>query len=329
MYVDLDEDQYALASTVAEVAEGCGGLEVLRGAWADPGPTTAQWEALGDLGLFGMLAPEPQGLGLGALDLVAVARAYGFAGCPGGLLTQIVHGPLVANALPAGTADRVLSGQTRLAVSRGHGAVVPHARGSHLLAVHGGDQLRVYARDGVSTEPLPGIDGARGTERVLRGSPLVTIDLDPAEAVRTQLLANVALAAQLLGQGERLVAMSVQYACEREQFGVPIGSFQAIQHRLVEARVALDRAWPSILVAAGAIDTAETDAGTAVSTARVLTDDAADLCAHTALQTHGAMGYTREHPLHLLASAIWGARSDFGDREEHLARLEALVLAGR
>ena len=110
--------------------------------------------------------------------------------------------------------------------------------------------------------------------------------------------AVLATSAQLLGAGERMLADSVTYVQQRTQFGRQIGSYQAIKHALADVRIALDFVRP--LVYAAALD------GISVSAAKVAAGDAAWLAARTALQVHGAIGYTREHDLSLWLLRVRG-----------------------
>jgi alkylation response protein AidB-like acyl-CoA dehydrogenase len=105
----------------------------------------------------------------------------------------------------------------------------------------------------------------------------------------------------------------------REQYGVPIGSFQAVKHALASALVAVEFAEPAVLAAGWAQSTGggEREA----SLAKVLASDAAHLLARTAIQCHGAMGYTTEYDLHLFAKRAWALAASWGDAASHRARL--------
>jgi alkylation response protein AidB-like acyl-CoA dehydrogenase len=129
--------------------------------------------------------------------------------------------------------------------------------------------------------------------------------------------AVLAASAQLLGAGERMLADSVFYVKQRTQFGRPIGSYQAIKHALADVRIALDFARP--LVYAAALDAAP------VSAAKVAAGDAAYLASRTALQVHGAIGYTQEHDLSLWLLRTRGLLSAWGTAAWHRARVLELV----
>ena len=128
----------------------------------------------------------------------------------------------------------------------------------------------------------------------------------------------LATSAQLLGAGERLLADSVTYVKQRRQFGREIGSYQAIKHRLADVRIALDFARP--LVHGAALDEIS------ASAAKVACSDAAYLASRTALQVHGAIGYTQEFDLSIWITKVRALVTAWGTPAHHRATvLEGLV----
>ena len=123
----------------------------------------------------------------------------------------------------------------------------------------------------------------------------------------------LAVAAQLLGVTEQLIEIAADYACEREQFGRPIGSFQAIKHHLANVLLALEFARPVTYRAAYSVAHDHPDRSIHVSMAKSFASDAATLAARTALQVHGAIGYTWEHDLHLWMKRAWALAAAWGD----------------
>src|SRR5262249_21454273 len=132
-----------------------------------------------------------------------------------------------------------------------------------------------------------------------------------------------ATAAQLLGLGSALLDRSVGYAQQRTQFGAPIGSFQAVKHQLADVAVALDLARPLLFGAALALHSA--DATRDVSAAKVACTDAAYLAARTALQVHGAIGYTAEYDLALWLTKVRALVSAWGTQRWHRDRVLAAI----
>jgi hypothetical protein len=139
-------------------------------------------------------------------------------------------------------------------------------------------------------------------------------------------VAALAVAAQLLGVGEHLLDQSVGYAKARRQFGRPIGEYQAVKHALADVRVALDFARPLVYVAALALAGPTAEATRDVAAAKVAASDAAYNAARTALQVHGAIGYTAEYDLGLWITRARALTGAWGTAAEHRATvLDALV----
>jgi alkylation response protein AidB-like acyl-CoA dehydrogenase len=119
--------------------------------------------------------------------------------------------------------------------------------------------------------------------------------------------------------------MTVEYVAGRRQFGVPVGSFQAVKHRLADAYVAVEFAWPAVLAAGWAQAAAVADVAEQTSVAKVLASDAASAVARAAIQCHGAIGYTTEHDLHLFAKRAWALAASWGSAGWHRRRLAAAM----
>ncbi len=176
-------------------------------------------------------------------------------------------------------------------------------------------------------EPRSSVDRARRlfeTSSVSGQEPV-----NPAAAKRAWQTGVLCCAAQLLGAGDAAVGMAVDYGKERKQFGRPIGQFQAVKHALADAYVGLELARPLLYGAAVAL---EADAATAdrdVSAAKVACAEAAYLASRTALQTHGAIGYTAEHNLSLLLTKIRALYSAWGTQSSHRATVMEALCAPR
>jgi alkylation response protein AidB-like acyl-CoA dehydrogenase len=135
-------------------------------------------------------------------------------------------------------------------------------------------------------------------------------------------------AALLVGVSSRMLEMTVAYVKQREQYGVPVGSFQAIKHALASAYLAVEFARPMVLAAGWARATGAEDASAQTSAAKVLASDAARLVARTSIQCHGAMGYTTEHDLHLFTKRVWALAPSWGSAAWHRAQLATALGLG-
>ncbi|MEY2449198.1 MAG: hypothetical protein QOH79_2674, partial [Acidimicrobiaceae bacterium] len=138
--------------------------------------------------------------------------------------------------------------------------------------------------------------------------------------------ATVALAAELVGTARWLLHTTIEYAKQRVQFDVPIGSFQAIQHKLANMSLAVERAVSATYYAAMAIDADDPDRHRAAHVAKAAAGRAATLCAKDGIQIHGGIGYTWEHDLHLYIRRAYGSEHLLGTSGWHHDRLAALLL---
>lgn len=138
--------------------------------------------------------------------------------------------------------------------------------------------------------------------------------------------AAVATAAQLLGLGRRLRDETVGYAGQRRQFGTVIGSFQAVKHQLADVAIGLEFAAPLVHRAAYSLAHEAPSASRDVSAAKNAAGRAAHRAARTALQVHGAIGYTGELDLQLWLNRVFALRAAWGGDGFHRARLRADLL---
>jgi hypothetical protein len=180
--------------------------------------------------------------------------------------------------------------------------------------------IRISVDATTTCEFIPGdrlssVDGARRLFRAEPGAP-VTSAADTGHALDTGALA---VAAQLTGAGRWLLDSSVAYAVQRSQYGKPIGQYQAIKHLLADVATRLELTRPLVHGAAVALATGA--AARDVSAARVAAADAAYLAARTALQVHGAIGYTDEHSLGLWLTKVRALVATWGTQAFHRGRV--------
>ncbi len=152
----------------------------------------------------------------------------------------------------------------------------------------------------------------------------VAVDSDALDAVVRR--ATVALAAEMVGTARRLFDMALEYAKQRIQFDHPIGSFQAIQHRLADLSLAVERADAAVQYAAMTFDADDPDARRAAHVAKAAAGAAATRAAKDSMQVHGGIGYTWEHDLHLFIRRAYGAESWLGTTAWHHDQLAGLLL---
>jgi alkylation response protein AidB-like acyl-CoA dehydrogenase len=150
-------------------------------------------------------------------------------------------------------------------------------------------------------------------------APLVPIGAVPIARIR------LVLAAELVGTAQRALDGAVAYAKERRQFGRPIGSFQAIKHLLADRHIQLDAARMLVYTAAAALDAGDSGAEE-VAAALIAACDAADATTGDALQVHGGIGFTWEHPSHVFLKRARARRVLLGSQARQLEGLAQLIL---
>jgi alkylation response protein AidB-like acyl-CoA dehydrogenase len=282
--------QFALSPEQVQFAETLDSLlaksDVAR-AWAagDHTPGLEVWRKLADLGVTTLwVDAEP-------IDVVVAMEAIGYHAVPGPAIETVAVLPELLDGALLGTV-----------------AIPPHVP----YAVDADVAERVFViRDGVAFTaevgaPTSSVDPCRKLFEVTAVQEVGPVQDGFERGV-------LACAAQLLGAGRALLTRSVEYVKQRTQFGKPIGSYQAVKHQLADVHVGLELARPLVYGAAiGEID---------VSAAKVAAGDAAYRAARTALQVHGAIGFTIENDLSLWLTKVRALHSAWGNGSVHRARV--------
>ncbi|RMF13561.1 MAG: acyl-CoA dehydrogenase, partial [Candidatus Dadabacteria bacterium] len=220
------------------------------------------------------------------------------------------------------------AGTSRASVGYGERPVFPHAATVDLLIWIHGDEVRIAAPSAVGLTLEPSVDRGRQIGVADPGAQAWQSVGDRNVAQVAFLRAVVGSSAQLLGLSATMLDMTVEYVKTRKQFGVPVGSFQAIKHHLADALGALEFARPMVWRAAWTLDHDGAEAEVAASSALHFAGEAANTISKIALQCHGAIGYTTEYDLHLYMKRAWALSRAFGDPASHRRRLAELVLDG-
>ena len=283
--------------------------------------TEAHWTALG--------APEEHGgLGLGAVELGLLCEQAGYYLAPVPLWeTAALAVPLLGRALEGGERATAVTHLDAITASAGGtlsgpATLVPEAHVADVLVVptaHG-----VYAVE--ASRATIHVHESTDKTRILSEVVLDGVVAEQvADAAPSLDLATVALAAQTLGSARRLLDMTVEYVKVRKQFDRPIGSFQAVQHKLADVLLAIERAWSATFYAAMCVDAGDGDAARATCIAKAASGDASRLSAREAIQCHGGIGYTWEHDLHLWFRRIYADEPLMGSADVQRDRLADLL----
>ncbi len=353
--LDLHETAHAVLARHAPLGLSRATLE----GGADVGPL---WAQLAELGWYGVGLDDDDPFGVVGVGLLA--QEIGAHAAPTVFVDAAVVARVAATIRPAWR-ERIEAGHYSVALAllepqRGWDpdAVTTAARrdgdgarisGTKIGVPHAGrvDRIAVVARaddglvvalvdpaaEGVAVEASDALDAATAPARVVLDGAAVTADdlldgPDLADALRRALaVGTVATAAEGLGAAGAALDLATQYAHDREQFGTPIGTFQAVKHILAEQHARRETAWASVFYAAAALDERLPSAVLDVSVAKAHASAATRAIAEGALQVLGGIGVTWEHDFHLLFRRVLDREQRFGAAAEHERRLEQGLLA--
>ena len=307
MRFSFSDDQRAFADGLAELLSRECPAGVVRAAWDDnSGHSPALWNRMDEMGVLSILAPQAAG-GFGGtlIDAVLLFQELGRAAVPGPVLEQMILVP----HLPTGPST-IATGWLA------HEPFVPHAEVADAIATPHGWLT------GYTVEQVPSIDGGRRLG-IVTGGETSGAPLDAA-TLHDQLA--LAAAAYEIGLGERMIQIAGDYARVREQFGKPIGAFQAVKHLMADALLKVEFAKAPTYRAAWSLATGQSDAARDVSMAKVFANEAAYRASRACMQVHGGIGYTWEADPQLFMKKAWALSRAYGDTRIHRRRVSTSVL---
>jgi alkylation response protein AidB-like acyl-CoA dehydrogenase len=304
----------------------------VRELWeTDSGRCDQLWAQLTELGLTGLTVPEAfGGMGMNEVDFVLLAQECGYVALPEPLVqTVLVAVPTLVDSsnedLKAAWLPKVAEGTAKIAVGLQSNLLVEDAHIADLMLLEKAGALYAVEKGEAELEYNQSVDPSRKLFQVSFNEDNATLvaDGEEAQALISSALNRGALgcAAQALGLTQRMIDLSVQYTSDRTQFGVAIGTFQAVKHRMANVAVPLEYSKATVARAAYAVAHKLSSAAENVSHAKSMACEASLLGAKNAIQVHGAMGYTWEVDLHIYMKKAWALDKDWGDQAFHKARV--------
>jgi alkylation response protein AidB-like acyl-CoA dehydrogenase len=347
MEFNFGDDQLLLQETVRDFLAGECPVEFIRAQWeTETGRCPEFWSKLSEIGVPGLLIAEDQGgLGMNEIDSVRVFEEIGRAALAEPVVSTVaVAAPLLqelrsqektdedasaASAVANEWLPRIAGGDAIVAVGQPTSKLVSDAHVADLLILRAGDALYALPASKTRATAQPSNDPSQ---------KLFSVEFEPdpdhriasgqmADRLESAALDRGALAsaAQQLGACDKLITMSVEYTSQRKQFGVPIGSFQAVKHHLANLKVALEYARSHVERAAHSVAHAAPTRAADVSMAKISAGEAALEAARSSLQVHGALGYTWEQDLHVWMRRAWTLDLAWGETAWHRRRLAAAL----
>jgi alkylation response protein AidB-like acyl-CoA dehydrogenase len=327
------------------------------------------WRGMADQGWTGLIVPEEYGgLGLGLVELAVVVEEMGRANLPGAFISTLWATALIERAgsdeQKAKYLDAISAGEMKATVALLEASADWHPSAVQLRAevegqgylVNGrkefvtdaaiADLILVVARSnsglvllavekgttGVTITETPAIDASR---------KLYTLDFTDAHidsALKSNVkealdysmgVAAVALSAEMLGGMQWTLDTTVEYAKTRQQFGRPIGAYQAVQHHCADMLLMTESSRSAVYYAAYALSEKDQMARHAISMAKAYCSDAAREVGNLGIQCHGGIGFTWEHNLHLYYKRAKSSEIMLGDATYHREELARLVIDHR
>ncbi len=365
MYFDLTDEQQAIRATARDFLASRFKSERIREiAAGDDGLDAAGWKEMAELGWPGLALPEEWGgQGLGIVDLAVLFEEMGYALAPSPLLSNTAAGlalsicgsddqrerylrPLAAGekrgtpalwdaGSPATIGEFTMEARADgdSVVLDGEKTLVLDAAGADFFLVATSDGRRHLVErdaDGVSVAAEVGIDPTRRFSSVrFEGVRVAAADTLPGEAADYFPVFHricVALAAESTGIAQRTLEMAVSYAKDRQQFGRPIGAYQAVSHRCAQMLLETENARSAVYGAAWAADAEPESLPLAASIAKAYASDAGWRVPDASIQVHGGIGFTWEHDLHFFLKRGRSNAAMFGDSKWHRERVADAVL---
>jgi 3-oxochol-4-en-24-oyl-CoA dehydrogenase len=348
MPIAISPEHNDLADSVRSLVARVAPSEVLHDALETPIPNPPPyWKAAAEQGLHGVhLAESVGGQGFGILELAIVIAEFGYGAVPGPFVPSAIASALIAaNDPDAAVLNDLASGEVIAAyaidsgltatrhgdglVIRGEVRAVPAAAEASVLvlpvAIDSGEEWVVIDADKLEIEPVKSVDPLRPLAHVRANAVEVGDDrvLDNLSRTLARAVMSTLLSAEAIGVARWATDTAAAYAKIREQFGRPIGQFQAIKHKCAGMIAETERATAAVWDAARAIDenrgntSDETDFEFAAAVAATLAPVAAQHCAQDCIQVHGGIGFTWEHDTNvyyrraLVLAACFGRHADY------------------
>jgi alkylation response protein AidB-like acyl-CoA dehydrogenase len=328
---DFNDEQREIKSTARDFLASRFKPEKVRELAESDNPYDEEiWGQICELGWPGIaIGEEYGGMGLGSVELVILQEELGYALAPSPFISNAYAGLVIEEAGSEEQRTRwlpgIASGEQRgsAELTCDPDPIVGAAQGAAVLVLADSDGTgaRLVEPADATLEKLNLIDTTRAYFKVTAagGDPL------PGDLAAAADKGAVALSAELVGVAQRALEIAVEYAKEREQFGRPIGAYQAVSHRLAEMLWEVEEARSLTYYAAWAADADPEALPLAASMAKARASDSATSVTHNAIQTLGGIGFTWEHDIHFLLKRARVSAQMMGSPGSHRERVAELA----
>jgi alkylation response protein AidB-like acyl-CoA dehydrogenase len=329
MNFDFTDDQQSIKSTARDFLAARLKPEKLRELAESGTYDDALWSEISELGWPGIfIGEEHGGQGLGVVELAILMEELGYALAPGPFLSNAAAGLMIQHAgsdeQKARWLPGIASGEQRGTVAyvvNGVASLVPDADTADIIVLYDAESETATVSTDAQVTPVDTIDSTRRFSRVEGGGG----EQLPGAAGEAIAPIAVAISGELVGVSQRAMEMAVAYAKDRQQFGRPIGAYQAVSHRCAQMLLETEGARSATLYAAWTADFEPSSLQLAASMAKAYASDCGWRVTASSLQVHGGIGFTWEHDLHFFLKRAKADGHLFGSAREHRERVAELA----
>jgi alkylation response protein AidB-like acyl-CoA dehydrogenase len=335
MNFDFTDDQQAIKSTAHDFLAARLKADKLRELAEAGSYDDALWKEMSELGWPGIfIGEEHGGQGLGVVELVILMEELGYSLAPSPFLSNAAAGLMIQHAGSDEQRDRwlpgIASGEQRGTVAyvvNGVASLVPDADSADIVVLfdEASGTASVAVAGEVQSERVDTIDSTRRFSRVEGSDAGEELSGGSGPAGDAIAPIAVAVAGELVGVSQRAMEMAVEYAKDRQQFGRPIGAYQAVSHRCAQMLLETEGARSATLYAAWTADHEPESLQLAGSMAKAYASDCGWRVTASSLQVHGGIGFTWEHDLHFFLKRAKTDGHLFGSAREHRERVAELA----
>ncbi len=320
MDFDLTQDQKEIKGVARELLAARSPMAKVREAAEAGAYDSSLWNELVGLGWPGIaVAEEHGGQGLGAVELAVLLEELGYACAATPFLSTAVAAAVIQSTGTAEQQARWLPGLASGELTAGIGTheLAADAAGAAVAVLISGDEAQIVTAP--ETEPLIAIDPTRRYARVLGSGESGALGAGAAERIRA------AISAEVVGVCQRALDMTLDYVKDRKQFGVPVGSFQAVAHRCAQMLLHTESARGAAYYAAWAADADPDRLAEGAALAGAAAADGGREVTASAIQAHGGIGFTWEADVHWLYKRAQLDAALIGGATRHRAALAAIA----
>jgi alkylation response protein AidB-like acyl-CoA dehydrogenase len=329
MNFTFDNELESFISTINDFIQKDYTPQHIRNAWSSGDPfSNEHWKSMINLGVSQMILDEKfQGMGLSLDEAILVYEELAYGGVIEPIIEQSILINNLAHEFPQGLQD--LIGERLIdqyvALTHPSSPFVNHlSHASGILSIQNND-ISFVELEGIESESLESNDPSRVVSSIKSIKNSHSFKLDPSLERKIVSSGKLVSALTIIGLSRRCLDISSEYVKTREQFGKPIGSFQAVKHMLSDIAVKIEFAKAAIYRAANSIISDHPLHELHSNVAKYLANQAGEIATKNSIQAHGAMGYTWEVDLHIFMRRIWAFNSLWATQSEIEFEIESFL----